>query len=323
MATNDFLTLKGAFTHWKKESFSRNLKEGLIRWLQWSFLEIFGYMNITRTAPETTFVEGATPLYQLTRAKDNNLADGRTYQAFASDWVWETGLATGGTPQVAQIYVDNSLKLPGDGTFPHYIDYPRGRVVFDSALASTLDVEANFAFRTPSFVSASLPWFQEIMFDMFRVDRAEFLAAITSGAWNQMAEVRAQMPIVGIELVKRSPSVPYELGNGISKWRFQDILFHVYADNDDDVRAITDKLEAQDDKAIHLIDSDALRVDSGYPHDLNFRGELVNSPSTYPTLIDSFFYTRGVFTNTSIQKMSPINNWLHRSIVRTTFEAIV
>lgn len=322
MANTDYLTLKGEFTHWRKESFGRNLRDGLIRWLQWGFLEIYGYMNITRSGPATTFVEGSTPLYQLVKAKDDNITNGRVYQAFASDWVWETGLSQGGTPQAAEIFVNGVQVASNDATYPHYIDYPRGRVVFDSAVSDSVDVEANFAFRTPSFVSTTLPWFQELMFDMFRVDRADFLGAFTSGQWNQLAETRRQLPVVGIELISRQESKPYELGNGILKWRFQDVLFHIYGDNEEDVQAIADKLEAQDDKVIYLVDSDALRVDSGYPHDLNYRGELVSSPSTYPIIISDFPWVKGAFSNTAIQRMPPINNWLHIAVVRTTFTVI-
>jgi len=322
MASDDHLTLKGIATKWRADSLGNQIEESLTRWLKWAFLEIYGYVNVTRTSPSTTFVQDATPLYQLVRAKDENYTDGRTYQSFASDWVWETGLAQGGTPQVAQIYVNGSLKTTGDATYGHRIDYPRGRVVFDSVINNSDDVEANFAFRTPSFVSAELPWFQELMFDMFRVDEAEFLASFTSGRYSQLAETRRQLPVVGIELVDRKASQPYELGNGVSKWRFQDVLFHIFADNKSDVKAISDKLEAQDDKAIYLVDTDALREDSGFPHDLNYQGELVTSPSTYPTIITDFRAEKGVFANTSIQKLPPINYWLHRAIVRTTFTAI-
>ena len=321
MAIDDHLTLKGEFTHWKKESLQKNIEHGIIRWLKWAFLEVYGYMNVTRS-PATTFVEGTTPLYQLVRTKDENKTDGQVYQAFAQDWVWETGLAQGGTPQAAEIYVNGVLRASTDVGYEHYVDYPRGRVVFDAARVATDDVEANFAFRTPSFVPAALPWFQELMFDMFRVDRDDFLNAFSGGAWSQLAETRAQLPVVGIELVSRGVSAPYELGNGILKWRFQDVLFHIFADNDTDAGLIADKLEAQDDKVIYLLDVDAMVADAGYPHDLNYRGELVSSPTTYPTLIGNFPWVKAQLRGTSIQRMAAINGWLHRRVVRTTLVAI-
>lgn len=303
----------------------QNLLYGLIDWLRWSTLQIGGYQNVA--------IGSASGLYggdysRLRLVKDPNFADGRVWEGFRSDWVWETGIYYTPQPTVASGVVVGGTLYPTastTGNYAHYIDYRRGRVVFDSAIATTSVVQANFAHRTVNYVRATEPWFQELMFDSYKIDRTDYLIS-SSGQWGQLSSTRRTLPVVGIELVNRQGFKGYELGGG--QYVYQDVIFYVMADNEDDKNQLVDILSMQNGKCIYMFNRGLLKESANYPYDLDYRGVPVDSPLQYTQLVaptgdGGYRWRTAKFTNTKSDSMQAVNSWLYRGYVRTTCEIIM
>jgi len=158
------------------------------------------------------------------------------------------------------------------------------------------------------------------LYKSFNIQRSDFLTA--TGAFNVLAQARRQMPAVGIELVQRRSSQPYELGS-LTQNVNQDMLFYIVAESDIERDQLVDILTGQIDKSIWLPDIAKMKSDARYPMTLDYNGSPVASPMYYPSLINEFPGVKVRIENTSAQSMETINSWLYRGVVRITFGAII
>ena len=317
-------TLFKSVTYLHKDDVTNNLVNGVVDFFRWGFLNVGGYQNITRS-PAISGVYGGNRS-KLAPVADADL-NGKVWQGFRSDWVWESGVNFYPQPQPAKVYVGGSPALPTSGSYQHYIDYPRGRVVFNTTQSSSLNIEADFAHRTVSIFNArSNPIVQELMFNSFAVERDDFQVS-GSGNWNQKAnDIRRQLPLIGVEAVGGSPAYyPFEIGGG-SQVATQDLIFHIFSENDYDLSQITDTVSKQNDKTIWLIDRSAMKADSRYPVGVDYKGRVVSSPITYPSLVadvSGFKWRTSSFSHAKVKYLPTVNNWLYRSTVRITCEVVV
>ena len=320
MALRDWTRFKGV-TALDRDWLSQNVLYGVIDWAKWALLNVGGYQNIGLGHPGFLGGDGSA----LRSVTDPNFTNGQVWEGFRSDWVWETGIDWPVQPvAITGVWVNNTFSTD-TGAYPHYIDYPRGRVVFNNPLGPTDFVHAEFSHRTLNVVKSEEHWFQELMYDSYRYDRADYMTA-GSGNWDQLAQTRRQMPVVGVELVNRRGYKGYQLGGG--QWVFQDILFYVCAENSDDARQYADIFANQNDMTIWIPNRGLMKEDARYPIDLDYRGVPLANPMQFPQIVaptgqGGFQWRKVQFTNTHEDGMEPVNNWLYRRVVRSSLEIIM
>ena len=115
------------------------LESNLKSFLDWSFLGIGGWSNISIP---TSGAYGGT-FDNLRLVDDPAYTAGQIWEAPRKDWVWETGTEYPGyNPiNISGVWIDGALKGTGDATYGHHYNYPLGRVVFDTPVASTKTVQ--------------------------------------------------------------------------------------------------------------------------------------------------------------------------------------
>jgi len=322
MALQDYEKFDGV-TDWRKDGFNENLQYGVTAWSKWSMLNIGGFENVLKS--QASGLYGGHPAI-LRLADDPRYTSGQVWEGIRSDWVWETGISYGVQPQFCSgVYVDDSFKTTATevGAYAHHIDFPRGRVVFDTPISTTADVRADYSFRIPTIGNAKEPWFQELLYGSLKVHRSDFPS--TSGSHSQLPESRRSMPTVGVELSNRIRYVPYQLGGGQAL--LQDILLYVLAENKEERDKLLDIFANQNNKVIWLPDRGLMKANTQFPVDIDVQGRPVTNPMQYPDIIaptgnGGFRNGNIMFHNTQSEIMQTTNDWLYRGVVRFTCEAI-
>lgn len=323
MAINDHVKLKGV-TNIGGDLLNKQLKYGLSEYFKWSLLNIGAFQNISLGQQNVR----SGDLSRLRLAKDPSYADGRVWEGYRSDWVWETGVSStyvNEQPiQISGVYI-GGVFYPSNttGAQAHIVDYPNGRIIFDTAIATNSVVKAEFSHRTVNVLNADVPWFRELMFDSDAVDRYDFLRS-GSGNWSQHPLNRYQLPAVGIEIVPRRRSTGYQLGGG--QVVHQDVMFHIISANADDRDQLVDIFAYQKYKTIFLPDKNRLKLDRAMP--LDYRGMKVTNPKTYPQIVaptgvGGYRWNKLYFADVHSQEMGQINPKLFGAIVRATTEVIL
>jgi hypothetical protein len=298
---------------------SDQLEINLKYWLDWTLLRIGAWYNAEIPA------SGAFGGEQSTLRKVNNgaYAEGKLWEGFRKDWVYETGVQWTGdeTPiEISGVWVDGVYYEPDDADYGHYVDYPNGRVVFTgSDIPET--VEANYSYRHVQVYRADeAEWWRELQYKSFRVDNPHF-NQLDEGSWNTDPEQRIQLPAIVIEAVPRASTRPYELGNSTLTIE-KDVLFHVIAEDRRHRNGLCDKLLYQTDKCIYLFDSNSVAQNEDYP--INGLGQLVGD-KMYPDLVDEvandgYRWKKCRFTKGVSADAQTLNPYLHIGTVRLTCE---
>jgi len=287
-------------------------------------LQIGGFENVVTT--QASGLYGGHPAI-LRPVTDPNFNSGRVWEGIRTDWVWETGISYSVQPrECSGVYVNGAFKPTATetGAYEHYIDFPRGRVVFTNAITTTSNVRSDYAFRIPTLAFSKEPWLQELLYKSLSVERSDFLIA-GSGSHNQLAEARRQMPTVGLELSQRRGYKPYQIGGG--QFVYQDVLMHILAETKDERDKLLNILGNQNDKVIFLPDRGLMKESAQFPVDIDVRGRPVSNPMQYPSIVaptgdGGFQWTRVMLRDVHSQVIQTTNNWLYRGAVTLTCEAI-
>lgn len=289
------------------------LKINLNYYLDWSFIGIGGYHNVN--IPTSGNYGG--DMHKLRGVDDPYRDDGRVWEGFRSNWVWESGIVDQSPVpiSISGVFVDNVFH---SGGLDHHIDYPNGRIVFDSGISTTAVVQLEYSFKHINIYDATdVPWFKEIQRHSFRVDSPHF-DLTGSGDWSQMAQTRLQLPAVIIDFGEEV-YLPYQLGGG--QWAETKVIFHVFAEDGPMVHRIADIIAHQNEKTIFLFSPQLLSESGVFP--LDFQGSIVDDAKTYPELVEQedqggFRWRRFRFSETVKQKSNNIGNDLYHLPVRTT-----
>lgn len=306
--------------HYANSGLMNKLEYNLKTWFDWALLISGAWTDISGT----TVTAYGGDLSVLRLVDDPAYTAGTVYETGRKDWVWETGVdykdfsSTVRNPiSPATIFVN------GSPVSPDHINYPLGRVVFSSALASTDVVTASYSYRNVQvYIADDAPWWDELQYRSFRVDDSQF-SQTDDGFWSITSNHRVQMPCVVIEAVPRASSRGYQLGDG-SAWVEQDVLVHVLANNRRDRNRLVDIFRGQFDTTIWLFDNDLVAAAEDYP--LDYRGEIIDSSKTYPYLIDSanpYRWESCRFSRTQVSQVETISTRLHEGIVRLTAEVVL
>ncbi len=324
MTYADYATLNG-MSSFRKDFLSENILYGVLDFFDWGTVNIGGFTNVTHS-PAISGVYGGDKS-RLRAVEDPRYTNGQVWEAFHGNFVWESGVEFGTQPiNISGVYIGSTFYPVGTtGDYAFYVDYPRGRVVFDTAIATTGVVKLDYSFKNVNYIAADdHPYVREIMFDYHRVDLSDFLTS-GSGNYSQLQDTRVELPLVAVDLGIRRHT-PIEIGGG--QYVLQDCVFYILAESATDKNILTDIIAGQNDKTIKLLDRAAMKEHANYPHNINYRGELISGAQQYPDLVESFNWGKASFSNTRVVDMgqvdvtrsveSFVNPKLYRSIVHTT-----
>tara|TARA_B100000674_G_scaffold469696_1_gene456760 strand:- start:7235 stop:8230 length:996 start_codon:yes stop_codon:yes gene_type:complete len=311
----------------QKDNISNNLLLGVQDFLSWSFLQVGAFQNISRSPAVSGSFSDSSSRYRLRMSDDPNYEQGQVWEGFRNDWVWESGFTYNDTKpiHVSGVWVDGYFYGSGDATYSHYVDYPNGRILFDYPVPIRRRVEANFSHRTVGITLASEKFVQELMYDSYDIEDLDSYLISSSGSRNQLGKRRLQLPVVALELSKGGKNQGWAIGGG--QIVYNDILFHIFSDNEFEKNNLRDILLNQNEKIIYLINRAMMKENKKYPLQLNRLGYPVKNAKMYPDLISptgegGFRYNQARIDKMECTDMPPVNSWLHRSTVRATFSLI-
>jgi len=140
---------------------------------------------------------------------------GQVWQSAYKNWVYESGIPPSvsgiAPPIVASGITVDSVFYPDTtvGAFAHYIDYPNGRVVFDTPISTNSVVQGEFSFKEVTVDFA----------DRFDNERMDLLTETTFKDNPQQSDVQnyplkrnRTLPAIWIEILSRKND-GYELGS--------------------------------------------------------------------------------------------------------------
>lgn len=265
---------------------TQQLEANLLSYLDWGLLCIGAFQNVFVNT--SGVYDGTVPESRLTLVSDPNVVDGTEYQGFRQNWVWEQNIDYSYQPiPISGIYVDGNFVPKNDtGVYAHNVDYPAGRVVFNTPITGSPSIDCEYSFRHVRVDLGDSPWFQQIQFNSYRIDDPDFILT-GSGAWNILAENRIQLPAIVLEPVFNVSKIPWEIGS-YANIHSQDIIFNILTETDYDRKQLHDILINQSEITIRAFDKDVLLGASGYP--LNPYGYLQSGALNYKQIVTSGVY---------------------------------
>lgn len=323
MSVRSYTQLKG-ISHIGETLLMNEIENNLKSFFDWSLLHSAGAW--TDVTIPTSGINGGN-FQTLRPVFDPNYSDGQVWETIRSDWVWETGVnydETENPINISGVYVGGTLYGTGHATYGHHYNYPLGRVVFDSPIATGSAVTMEYSFRNVQVSKADdSPLFREVQYGSMRPDDSHWTSKDDRGEWSRLGVQRSQLPQIVIESVPRRYQKPYEMGNG-SLIVYQDVLLHVLAQNRWSRNNLIDIIALQDFKTIWMYNSDEIAASGAAP--LDYRGMRVDGLNMYPDLVND----RGIgyrwktmrMTNINCSDSQSINPELHLGTVRMTIEVI-
>lgn len=305
---------------------SAQLEYNVLYFLQWGLLGLGAFATVERSQASASGFYGGD-MSRLRLSEDPNYSGGQVWEGFRKDWVWETGIECSTQPiRVSGVWVNGTFHpTSGVGSYAHHVDYPNGRVVFNSPLPSSATVQASFSYRYVHLAHSDSPWWLHAHSESLRVDNSHFLQT-GSGAWAVPAERRLQLPAIIVEPVTnfhQASIKPLALGGGRTVQ--QDIRLNILAETPADRNALHDLLVDQWEKRIHAFDLNRAVAATGLP--LDYKGSPLEGPRMYPDMVKP--YTEGPYhygynqIRVAETKSSEVDNevyGLYAAIVRWTCE---
>ena len=286
--------------------------------LDWSFLNIGAWFD-AKIEDNNNFYSSSNVNYKLLLVDDPSYESGCVWQGIRKDWVWESDVAFGeNTPIVIDgVYINDNFLNYTSGDF--IIDYPLGRIIFNSPISTTSTVTINYSYRHVQVYRASdSPWFSIMQYSSLR-NNDESISQNDSGDWSIGGQHRIQLPAIVIESLARSRSKPYELGSTALILE-QDIAFHILAENKNDRNKLLDILRLQQDLVIGIYNTNTLSQADKYPLDHN--GDLKVDPLMYPDMIEQYGWRKCWIKNVNLFEIDSPNPSFHQGMARVTLEVV-
>jgi hypothetical protein len=296
---------------------SNILIDNIIQFYDWGFLDKGGYNNVY--IPTSGMYGGSKHL--LKPANDPNYAPNQSWQGFKNNWVWETGVSRTTQPvQISGIYRGNTfLPFSYNSSSGYYvgsgyrIDYPNGRVIFNTPIPATSVVSLNYSYKWATVQkSEGIPFFRQIEQSNFRIDQFPS----SSGDWIQLGQNRVSLPAIFIENPKKRSYAPYQLGGG--QWANTDILMYVISDKLEICTDILDMISYQNDRIIHMFNTNTVSRSGDLP--INYAGDLKNKSNSYTKLLQNHYYNNCRIYNTVINDPVEISYSTYVGTVRFSTE---
>lgn len=316
MSNNGPTTTFKAVDNYTDSLTTQQLETNIMSFLNWGFLNIGAFQNVYL---DSSGVNGGNKS-RLRAVQDPYLPNGTAFEGFRQDWVWETGIHYQTQPvAISGVWVDGSfIPKTSSGQYSHTINYPAGRVLFNSPVTGSPVIQCEHSFRQIKVDLAESPWFQQVQFNSYRIDDPGFLME-ASGAWNILSQNRIQLPAVVIESVFNASRYPYELGSQ-AMIHNQDLLFNIIAETDYDRKQLHDILVGQEGIVIKSFDKDKLLASGLFP--LTADGYLVDNPLNYEDIVNNpaFDFNSNITFHKMRSSEAESNPPLYLAKCRGTFE---
>lgn len=272
-------------------SFTDQLESNLISMLDYGFLSIGGFF----TARTGVVAPYGGSYSNLRLSEDPRYVKGRVWESARSNWVWERNIEYNIQPlAISGIYINGAFVPNGSG---YYIDYPRGRIVFNSAISASSQVKVEYSYKYYNIYSAHLGWFRELMNNSFRVDDQQF-NQYGSGVWSLLSDNRAQLPCIFPYIVPRDKWKPKQLGGGT--YLYQDVLFYVFAETITDRDRALDILRDQYEKKLFFYDKNLVSSMGYYPLEVN--GSVrASGASNFVDLVNKCLWADAFVTTATVE----------------------
>lgn len=312
-----YTTLKG-FSDISKKQPSEILQDNMMVFLDWSFINAGGFFNVT--IPTSGAYGGEKNV--LGMATDPNFTDGQVWQSIRQNWVWESGTDLGEPIAISGVYVnDTFFPASTTGTYSHYYDYKRGRVVFDTAIPSTSNVELEYSYKWINVVDAHTIPFLRVNYNSHRPDIQDIYAA--SGEYDN--RFRVDLPCVAVNVPPKYKTKGYELGSG-ARYSSNRIEITVLAESDYEATRIADVILDQPPKTTYLFDTNEIAASNDFP--IDYRGMLASGAKSYPQLIETndnggYFWKRLYWKNGDLKNHQQLGENLFISTITIDTEIIL
>ncbi len=317
----NYLNLKG-FDSVFSTTLNNELQDNVIEFLEWSLLEKGNYFNVTLNE----LSQDGEDYSRLKLSSNNNYSAGKAWEAFRSNWVWQSGVSyipkpivgTNNTyPGISGVYVNDAFySSSSSGTYAHKVDYYNGRVVFDNPIPTGSKVQAEYSYRYINvYYANSLPWIAEVQYSS--LDMPDNFVEQKS-VFDIHTESRVQLPAIAVELVPKRTMRGYQLGGG--QFVDTDLLFHCFAEDEFTRNKLVDIISLQNDKTIRMFNSNNIASSGSFP--LNYIGTPASGALQYPELLDKFPRNSLRLHNSVVQGMKIIRSNFYAGIVRMTAQSI-
>jgi hypothetical protein len=285
----------------------------------WSFLNIGAWFDAI-IDEYTIYSSGFSPA-QLRLVSDEFYQDGQVWEGIRKDWVWETGCFIENDEyapiKISGLFVDDTFYNYPSGGF--IINYPEGKVIFDSPVDTASDVMLNYSYRNVQIYRASdAPWFSMIQYNSFNASSVD-IQRTEDGDWSIAGNHRIQLPAIVIDPISRSQSIPYEIGSNELIME-QDIGFYVLAENKNDRNKLLDILRLQQGITIDLYNTSEIAQNNHYP--LDYNGDINPSGFMYPEMVQNYHWRTCYIKNISLYEVESITPNFHQGLARATLEII-
>jgi len=283
---------------------SDEIQYGLKTYFEWGFLGIGAFTNV-RIPASGQYNNNEHILHPI---RNPTYGTGQVWEAFRNNWVWESGFNYSVSPiNISGIYVNGTFQpTTGVGPYEFDIDYPHGRIVFNSPVSMSATIMCEYSYKRIKFASADSPEGRQIHQRTLQVDSN---VAIGSGDKVEFERNKIQLPAVVMEVIprKRFPEGT-QLGGG--HYLEQSVLMHVFAETASERNKLIDIIVNQHDSSIVIYDMNKLADDDKYP--LNLNGNIVNEETrNYNNLVGTgsqYGYRQGYFKKIESQEQNYIGN---------------
>lgn len=282
--------------------------------------ELNGTFKALRTEDENSFLlKDTITNFLLQDGSAFTFQDGSNFSLFD---LTLSGTGEGGEtygvydPLEPKIYVDGELAPEGS----YRIDYPNGKVTFDSQQAG--EISAEYSYRNvQSHIAGDIPWVFELQTDSLNPANKSLLTDAMSGDYAGGPDRRLQLPAVIVETVPQRTSQGYEIGSGALR-KDQDVLLTIVSQNKTERNLITDILADQKHKTITLYDSDHVNRDSKRP--LTFDGDINPEGLNYESVSQNneYYWAKAWVKNAYTSQVQTNTPDLHMAKVRYKIEVI-
>lgn len=291
-----FTQLKG-FDRFGENLVDDHLRANLISFFDWGFVQKGAFQNIT--IPTSGQYGGSK--HKLELVKDPRYTNGKVWQGFRSNWVWQSGI---NAIQVSGVNVNGTFQpLSGVGPYSHYVDYKNGRIIFNSAISQSATVTAEYSPKLVNVVDANeVAFFRQIQTGSFRLEDSQF-SNPSSGTWALNPENRIQLPMVGIEVTNARTFEPQNIGGG--QHCYTKVVFHVLAEDDKQASHIATVVSMQNEKTNNTFNVNTISQNNLSP--LDYRGSIASGALTHQQMTDAYPYRKITMFNMN----APNGQWLN------------
>lgn len=275
------------------------LEDNIKSFLDWGFLKIGGFVNITRPTANINNTVGFHILKPQTDPAFGGDISGKIWETVKKQWVSTDGIDYKETSpiQISGIYINNTF-IPGPtGTQnqPYSLNYNLGRITFTNPLPLNSSVQMDYSYKAIQTYKAS-----DTTSNWKELQRYTYL----SGDNNKdlTSNHRIQMPAIIVEIIPGNNYKPYELGSR-TFLASQDIMLHIFTENAIEKQNIVDIIKLQKDRTLLLYDLKKVVKNKAY--ELNSNGSINENSINYENLLNNSAY---FWRYASVEDVKSIDN---------------